>query len=417
MNMLQTAALAAIALGALQTTSQATQKVFLDFSGDWITELNFATTAIGTPNFSPSERTIFQDGIVSELNRIFSDYQINFFTANPSGDHIRVDFAATDGGNGTGVQGSTPTLAIGNFGTNQEVSVLLRNFGFILQSSTLANRAAGLAITVGDDAAHELGHNFGMFHQHIYGAAGISPANYSNTAGLQNGSMMTTSTFNVAKNLNPFEKAIMDIAGGTAMGGKALVTNPVIEANEAGDAGATPATAMPMWFGEGESSGQRVAMQRGNLDGNASDIDVYKFTVLSGGSLSVNVMSQHSDFNITGATFNARLRLIGPDGTSVLADFDDLYYAGNVYNAAQYVDQGGFTINVPLSLRDPFMINFPISTPGEYYLEVSPMGDNDIGDGYQMLSQFSGTVLVPEPASIGLIAGAALLAMRRRNRA
>jgi hypothetical protein len=164
----------------------------------------------------------------------------------------------------------------------------------------------------------------------------------------------------------------------------------VLEFLESGDAGNTTAAAQPLWFSQGQASQARVSLIGGDLNASVDDIDVYRFTVTSPGALSVNVMSEFLEQG--GQQLNPKVRLIGPDGTTELALFDDLYYTTSVYNLTSYTDQGGFTFPVPYRGADPFMVNVPVSVAGTYYLEVSAVARNPEQNRYQLLSVFTGTV-------------------------
>ena len=79
----------------------------------------------------------------------------------------------------------------------------------------------------------------------------------------------------------------------------------------------------------------------------------------------------------------------------MLAEFDDTYFFADIFNQTSYTDNGQ-TFPIAKNTDLPFMINWPLAEPGTYYLEISPVEDNDIGDQYQILSTFDGTVLVVE---------------------
>lgn len=163
----------------------------------------------------------------------------------------------------------------------------------------------------------------------------------------------------VGKNLNPLERAILDISGRSRFGGDSLVNQPVSETFENRDAGGTPASAAPLLFSEGESSGLRVAFHTGELHDSANDVDVYQFTTISPGALTVNVLSgASSDEQIYLRSFNPNLRLIGPDGVNVMAEFDDTYYFANVFNQTSYTENGQ-TFPIARQTDLPFMVNWP----------------------------------------------------------
>jgi hypothetical protein len=389
--------------GALASTT-----VFLDFTGNWRANLDLADDFVRSNfdpaypwgNFTSNEKNQIFEKTFLEIQRVWQGYDVDFTLSDPGGNRDRIDFAAVGGGNGLGLFGSTTSNYLGNYGPNSDADVFLENFALLLfkipNTATQQQRINAIAVEMGTVASHELGHIYGLNHWQKYAQPSITPANYASTGSAETRSLMATPgpVVGVGKNLNPLERAIMDIAGGSRFGGDSLVNQPVLERIESGDAGGTPATAARLLFSEGASSGLRVAYHSGDLDDSSADVDVYKFTTSSAGALTVNVLSGgSSNPEVFLAGFNPKLRLIGPDGTSVLAEFDDTYFAGDVFNQPSYVDFGGFTINVPKNNDLPFMVNWPLPTPGTYYLEISPVEDNDVGDQYQILSTFDGTVL------------------------
>lgn len=385
----------ACAVMALQSGATATVKVHLSFGDAWRDELDLATTLVGQDPFSNQQKGLILEGTFFEMQRIFSGYDISFHLNDPGGTRHVVDFAQTNpANNGLGPYGSTNVNAVGGFVSGATAKMFPQNFAILIQQLSPATRTHDLTMDMAQVASHELGHILGLNHQHKYANPGITPANYLDTGNLYQQHIMgvPAAPWGAQSNFNPFERAMLDIVGGTFLGGQPVVSNPVREVNEYADAGATPATALPLVFSEGESSGLRLSMRRGDLDGSESDVDLYSFTAASAGALSVNLFSGRSWFGDNGLDFDPRLRLLAADGTTVLQDFDDLYYQGPVYNHATYVDFAGFTINVPKVLPDPFMVNVPVPGPGTYYLEVSAVADANIGDGYQMLAAFDGTV-------------------------
>lgn len=410
------------ALFTIQVEVKGTVDVYLNFGDTWKSELDFATNLAGIDAFSEVEKGRILEAAVMELGRIYSGYEIDFRLTDPGGDRHMITYAEPHPGDGLGAYGSTNVNAVGGYASSATAKVFPKNFSSIISGLSPANRIQGLGMELGSVGAHELGHIFGLNHQHIYANPGITPANYLDTGALHRQHVMSVpiAPYGSQKNFNPFERAILDIVGGTVLGGTPVVSNPVSEVVEVADAGNSAGTATALQFSLGESSQQQITMQRGDLDGSSDDVDVYSFTTTSTGLLSVNLFSERSYYGDSGLEFNGRIRLLAADGVTVLADFDDLYYEDTVYNQSTYVDQGGFTINVRKVSDDPFMVNVPLNELGTYYLEVFSMGNAQAGDVYQMLATYSGDVVpVPEPASVALagILGGGLLAMRRRSRA
>jgi hypothetical protein len=395
---------------AVQAATFASTTVFLDFTGDWRANLDLADDFVRSNidptypwgNFTQNEKNQIFERTFSEIRRIFAGYDVEFTLSDPGGNRDRVNFSAFSGRNGLGPYGNTASNYLGNFGPNSDANLFLDNFALVLNglpaNATQQQRINAVAVEMGMVASHELGHIYGLNHWHKYAQSSITPANYASTGFDYTQSIMATPgpVVGVGKNLNPLERAIFDISGGSRFGGDSLVNQPVFETLESGDAGDTPATAAHLSFSEGESSGLRVAYHSGELDDSAADVDVYRFTTTSAGALTVNVLSgASSNQEMFLQSFNPKLRLIGPDGTSVLAEFDDTYFFADIFNQTSYTENGQ-TFPIAKNNDLPFMGNWPLAEPGTYYLEISPVEDNDIGDQYQILSTFDGTLLEVE---------------------
>lgn len=391
---------------AVQASALASTTVFLDFTGNWGANLDLADDFVRSNidpaypwgNFTQNEKNQIFERTFVEIRRVFTGYDIDFAFSDPGGNRDRVNFAAVGGLTGLGSYGSTSSNYLGNFGPNSDANIFLENFALVLGrlpvNATQQQRVNAVAVEMGQVASHELGHIYGLNHWHKYAQSSITPANYASTGFAETQSMMAVPgpVIGVGKNLNPLERAIFDISGGSRFGGDSLVSQPVLETIESGDAGATPAAAAQLSFSEGESSGLRVAYHSGELDETAADVDVYKFTTSSAGALTVNVLSgASSNAEMSLLKFNPKLRLIGPDGTSVLAEFDDTYFFADIFNQTSYTDNGQ-TFPIARNNVLPFMVNWPLAEPGTYYLEVSPVEDNDVDDQYQILSTFDGTI-------------------------
>lgn len=373
--------------------------VFLDFNANWITELDQAAGDAGVASFTTAERTQIQSNILSQLQTNYSGYQITFSTTDPGGTRDRLDFGVSETGN-VGVLGFAP-LQIGNYDTGDVISVLPRNFSFFIEGGDArATQITEISRGFSGTAAHELGHSLGLMHHQAYANPGITPANYANTGGLQNQHIMATGPTGITeaqrevpRTFNRWERAMFDITGGTIFGGDSIVNNPIIEVNEAGDAGGTIATATAISFSAGETSGYQLSLRRGDLD-TSSDVDIYKFTAAQAGSFTAELFST----NLFAGSFNAMLRLYDIDGTTLLASNDDIRYSGNAFNSGT------------LQEVDPFLLNIPIAGLGTYYLQVSPVAGNAAGDDYELL-----VAMIPEPGSFVLLVGLLPFLMRRRR--
>ncbi|QDS99178.1 PEP-CTERM sorting domain-containing protein [Adhaeretor mobilis] len=418
--------LALVVVTTMASTAYSQVNVWLDFNTDWVTEINKATSDAGQPNFGAIERNTIQNNILSQVQSIYSGYNISFSLTDPGGVRDRVNFGTpvSGPGAGVGVLGFAP-LQVGNFSTGDEINMVPQNFAFFIDPSDgdpndvgitrpeqIAQISRGFSGTVG----HELGHSLGLNHHQAYGDPGIIPANYLNTGGLQNQHIIATGDTGLDENedlgresvrgFNRWERATLDITGGftstPGLAGLSLVNSPIAEVAEAGDAGDTFAGATPITFATGESSGMELSLRTGDLDDVTNDIDFYSFTVGSAGSLMAEVFSVNLEADQWNS-FDSLLTLYDTDGTTVLATSDDLFYQNNNFLSGS---------TTALSF-DPFLVNIPLSTAGTYYLGLNGVADNQVGDQYALLTGF---VAIPEPTSLLLIAvgATAMLARSRR---
>lgn len=388
-------------------------------TADWIEELNQATASAGVANFTPTERATIQSNIQSHLETMFADYNVSFTTTNPAGSHDTLYFGVE-----SGALGFAP-LDIGNQFTDQIANVAPASFGFFIESgdprsAQISEISLGLAGT----AAHELGHAFGLHHYHSYSNAGITPANYAATGGLQNNHIIATGSTGLdeigrqtIRTFSPFSRLLYDISGGSAsvftgQDNDSLVTGGITSnTSENGtistlgtDAGSTIGTAFTMTLNSGPTSGMDIGFIEADLDsaGN-TDVDVYKFTTTSPGSLLAQVFSTGLKYG-SDAEFDAMLELLDSTGTLVAdGSNDDVFYSGNTFNGGTFRD------------FDPFLVNIPLTTAGDYYLRVTSVDGGELGSNYWLVAGFTP---IPEPSSTFLMAvlSAGFLIKRRRRR-
>ena len=403
--------------------------VFLDFTtdnhngggggsngtADWIDELNDLTTALGISNFNASERSTLESNIIADLNTIYGDYLVNFSTSTTGGSEERIYFGVQ-----SGALGFAP-LDIGNLFNNDlgPANVAPASFGFIVETGeSRAQQIAELSAAIAGTAAHELGHSLGLHHHMAYSDPGITPATYANTGGLQNQYVMATGSTGlgepgreVVRSFSPFSKVMLDITGGSAtfFGGQdngALVSAPVFaDSSERGanDAGGTSGTAQATTFSKGESSGMDIIYVQADLE-NASDVDMFSFTVNGPGTFSAHVFSDSLLFGAAGE-FDPVLELIDIDGSTVLKLTDDTDYSGNAF------DSGGF------GSVDSFINNIELDESGTYFLRVSAFTGGEAGSEYFLVGAFASAIPEPNTAMFcGLLALGTLLCRQRRRR-
>jgi len=264
-----------------------------------------------------------------------------------------------------------------------------------------------------------LGHSFGLFHQNVYSAQGISSAS-TTSDGQQNEYLLATGSTGLReperetlRTLAPFSRVILDIAGGSeTYGGAALVDNPVFsDASEVngGDAGDSLPFAQELLFSLGESSGSEISFIEADLD-SLSDIDVYAFTTAVETTLSAHVFTSQTPGL---ASFDSLLELVDASG-NVVGVSDDIGWNG---------DRFGDISNVLDDDAGSFLVNLTVG-PGEYYLRVSTAttdsdADVNVGDEYWLvtsLDRAAVAVNVPEPSSALLATLTALGILVRRRR-
>jgi hypothetical protein len=429
------AALAALAVGVSAAQGIAQVTVWVDFTSDlhngltggpngkpdWVDELDKATASAGVTTFTSVERSAIEGAVLAQLGTIYSGYSVTFTTAMPgSGMFDAIAYGKNSFGfSSLGIAPVDPA----NIGSGQVGGIATGNFDFILDefvgSASRSTQIAQISTALAGTGAHELGHTFGLMHHHAYSDPSITPASYAATGGVQNGYVIATADTGlteagreVLRTLSPWERAMLDLAGGASMAftgpsfaHQKLVSTPVpINLMEDGpfDAGGTIPTAMPVMFTTGESSGMSLALVAADLDGSAADTDVYGFMLTAPSRLTAEIFSSNrfaSPFN-----FDAAFELLDSSGALIFAN-DDVLYDGDIYDA------GVFQQN------DPYLLNIPDLAPGAYFLRVhdsmAPSIPAAAGDAYWLMI---GATTIPEPAACSTICIAALL-RRRRHRA
>jgi len=334
--------------------------VLLDFGPGWVNSLNMLTTTAGVAAFTPTERGAIEGAIQGAIHSVFSAYDVTFVTSPPAGTYERIDYGATEGGDADPLGGAD--LDFRNLGKGQTARVFSKNFHpFIELEEPRDKQIAELAAALAGTGAHELGHSFGLRHHDAYGDARIKSSDgymYA-TGGVQNESIMATGTTGISESerevprrLNRWENVILEAA-------LDLTPNPLglshDEAATATDVGDTAGTAFALDLAPLAISNTTAALVQARND-PIEDTDVYSFVGRAGELLTAGLWSID---RFPGDFFNSYLTLVDRDGTTVLAENDNVLYDNDLFNF-------GTTHHY-----DAFLLNIPLREDGTYYLSVT----------------------------------------------
>jgi len=394
-------------------------------TADWIDELDEMATTAGVDIFTPTERSTIESEIVSQLMTMYSGYSVSFTTTMPGSGLFDTINMGLDNASFSAL-GIAP-VDVANISSSQTASVATGNFDFVLDeftgSASRATQISQIATALAGTGGHEAAHSLGLLHHHAYGVPEIEPGKFSDTMDIQDAHVIGTGSTGltevdreVERTFSQWSRALFDITGGAAgaFGGgfdhESMVTAPVLldTTSEEGapDAGTTLATATPITFTPGETSGLPLKFLAGDLDGSGADVDWFSFTAPGPGRVIAEIFS---DNRFAGPfDFDAELMLLDSTGTPLFAN-DDVFYDGNVF------DSGTFRQD------DPFLLNAPIPSAGTFIISVGASISAEDGDAYWLLvgldSAPLGPGVIPEPGSAVLLLGftcAGLLFRRRR---
>jgi len=402
----------AAAILSVAGTSSGALNVLLDFNAAWVTDLNNAAIAAGVPAFNLVERSTIEANIKASLELTYQDFDIVFHTASPGGSFTTINFGA-GAPPAAGVLGQANNLDFGNHIVVDTVRMYLPSFpGFIEAAEPRAQQISEMSFALAGTAGHELFHSLGGEHNHAYGVAGITPLNYGATGGLQNpGSLMasgpsglTETGREVQRSLNRWERLILDCAGGFnaanggfGQAGTAVTPNPVQQTvfDRLADVGNTAATAQTLTLATAEKSGFLAAHTGGRLTPDG-DVDFFKFTVNSPGTVSIETFST----SLYADSADTTLTLFDTNGSTTLAFNDDISFNVNT------IFGGGQT------QLDSWLLNIPIAAAGTYFIRVAQFSANGNTGDYSLLVGFDA---VPGPGALALLAVGGLVSARRRR--
>lgn len=408
MNRRYSKIVAVLAASIAVQTATADLVINLDFGANWTANLADLAADSAIDPFSAAEQATLEAQIAARIDAAYGDYNVSVQQNNSAGATDTINFGAMTTDN-NGVLGNAG-LDFGNL-SSQTTNVFSHNFEFIINEfNGSANRATQidqLSAALAGTASHELGHSLGLLHHHAYSADGITPGNYANTGGLQNQHISATGSTGLNevgretdRTFSTLENLVLEAAGGFDAGtfgvsGTALAANPLMQVTSdlgGGDVGNTTGTAAALGLTSLAISQTDAAHVAGALSTDA-DVDVYSFTATNSGILVADIFSEDRFVD----SFDSRIRLFDTDGVTVLADNTDVFYDGNTFNAGTNRS------------NDSSLINIAIAAAGDYFLEVSSVGNISGGDGgvYSLLFGVRlDSAAVPEPSTnvaIGLI--------------
>jgi hypothetical protein len=377
--------------------------VFLDYT-NFQTRLNQMTTAAGVTNLSAAEVATIQSGIMSKVGTIYNGFTISFTQTLPTGNHETVTFGNTAT---AGTFGQAQEIDFRNLNPNDVANVYTGNFGFAVSSTVPRDQMISqLTTALAGTAAHELGHDLGLQHGDSYGDPGITPANYSNTAGIQNTHIMATGSTGITNAQRETDRSFSKLELAKLEFGQGLTSTAHTALTETTSAHGTTATAQAVTLQSLPISGTNGAVVLAAIAATGEK-DYYQFTATAGMLFTANIISDV----LTGRyakSVDTIITLYGPNGTTVLATNDDTQYDGNSFN--------GSTNTIQTS--DSFILNATLPSDGTYYLMVQAYG-GDIGSYELFLDEYNpNQASVPEPPTFVLTAAglAACVVVVRRGR-
>ncbi len=373
--------------------------VFLDFDAQWQANLaNVATTA-GVSLFNAAEIAGIQSSILQEFQGQLAEFEVVVSDTDPGGPRERVYFGAAT------TSASTLGSSMVDFRNTSTgiASIYTANFGFIVEpEDDRATQIAELSAALSGTGLHELGHSFGLQHQHAYGDPLLTPDRYGDTMGIQNRHLMGTGPTGITeeqrelpRDYSQWSQVIMEAAIN-------LTPSPIPLFIEFSDVGDTTATAELIGLTSMNVSQTEAGFAYASLNSD-QDVDVFAFDILQPAQLTAGIWS-HGLTSILD-DFDSQLRLYGSDGATLVAANDNILYSGNMFDSGIQYE------------TDSMLLNIPLNTPGRYFLEVTSNGtvtDPVPGGIYEIL--FAVSQPVPEPAqSLVLIALFAIGQTQRRH--
>jgi hypothetical protein len=439
--------------------ANASSEVFVDFGSgpdSWKANLDTLTAATAMAPIGPGELMGLESIILSELDRIYADFDVTFTTTLPTSLTNKIDFTK---GVGTSLMVTGPSLPKGIADTDwlnrqffppsrtyQLAEIFPQEFDDIVDEFVGSAPGPGrmpmilqLGTALGGTAAHELGHTFGLYHWDAYGDPAIGPAGPGMFPGeyiifdsmsIQNSHIMATGETGLMeigrespRTLSRYSEAKLEIATDPAVSPEPLTSTPFSHTTELPGPHASLLMPQPLESTSLPISGLHAANVHGAGMGlaspGASVTDFYVINTTGSGLVTAEVISV-GDY---ATSVETTLKIYDAMGTVIYAA-DDLSFGPPTPNMI-------FSTTAPGAVDsilgdgledDPLLLNMALPA-GLYFIEVALDVDGVHAGSpattplfYDLFvtseSRFS---FVPEPTGLALCYVGLLAYCRQRN--